>query len=306
MQIVSGIDENKRTAIAIGKFDGVHRGHIKLLEEIVSHRDEGLMPLVFTFKGSVSDFYSGNKSRVLTTDSEKLSLLEEAGIETVYMMSINKDTVSCDPEAFVREILVNKLHAGLIAAGEDLSFGYKGRGDMALLDRLSDEGRLYRTASIDKVKHEGQIISSTLIREEVSSGKMERAGVMLGRSYSLEGMVVHGKKLGRTIGIPTANVIPDDEKLMPPYGVYSSEVWIGDRQYEGITNIGVKPTVSDEPCVTAETHIFDFDEDIYGAGIRISLSRFVRGEKKFGNLDSLKEQMLADIRTLRLINTAAN
>ena len=299
MQIVSGIDKNVRTAIAIGKFDGVHRGHMKLLHEIISHRDEGLLPLVFTFKGSVSDFYSGNKSRVLTTDEEKLKLLEDAGIGSVYMMSINKDTVSYDPEAFVREILVEKLHAGLIAAGGDLSFGYKGRGNMSLLERLSEGGALYRTAAIEKVKHEDQVISSTLIRNEVSSGNMERAGAMLGRAYSLEGMVVHGKKLGRTIGIPTANVIPDDEKLMPPFGVYSSVVELGDRQFKGITNIGVKPTVSDEPCVTAETHIFDFDEDIYGAGIRVSLVRFVRPEKKFGDIDSLKEQMLTDITGIR-------
>ena len=299
MQIVSGIDKNVRTAIAIGKFDGVHKGHMKLLHEIISHRDEGLLPLVFTFKGSVSDFYSGNKSRVLTTDEEKLKLLEDAGIGSVYMMSINKDTVSYDPEAFVREILVEKLHAGLIAAGGDLSFGYKGRGNMSLLERLSEGGALYRTAAIEKVKHEDQVISSTLIRNEVSSGNMERAGAMLGRAYSLEGMVVHGKKLGRTIGIPTANVIPDDEKLMPPFGVYSSVVELGDRQFKGITNIGVKPTVSDEPCVTAETHIFDFDEDIYGAGIRVSLVRFVRPEKKFGDLDSLKEQMLTDITGIR-------
>ena len=299
MQIVSGIDKNVRTAIAIGKFDGVHKGHMKLLHEIISHRDEGLLPLVFTFKGSVSDFYSGNKSRVLTTDEEKLKLLEDAGIGSVYMMSINKDTVSYDPEAFVREILVEKLHAGLIAAGGDLSFGYKGRGNMSLLERLSEGGALYRTAAIEKVKHEDQVISSTLIRNEVSSGNMERAGAMLGRAYSLEGMVVHGKKLGRTIGIPTANVIPDDEKLMPPFGVYSSVVELGDRQFKGITNIGVKPTVSDEPCVTAETHIFDFDEDIYGAGIRVSLVRFVRPEKKFGDIDSLKEQMLTDITGIR-------
>ena len=299
MQIVSGIDKNVRTAIAIGKFDGVHKGHMKLLHEIISHRDEGLLPLVFTFKGSVSDFYSGNKSRVLTTDEEKLKLLEDAGIGSVYMMSINKDTVFYDPEAFVREILVEKLHAGLIAAGGDLSFGYKGRGNMSLLERLSEGGALYRTAAIEKVKHEDQVISSTLIRNEVSSGNMERAGAMLGRAYSLEGMVVHGKKLGRTIGIPTANVIPDDEKLMPPFGVYSSVVELGDRQFKGITNIGVKPTVSDEPCVTAETHIFDFDEDIYGAGIRVSLVRFVRPEKKFGDIDSLKEQMLTDITGIR-------
>ncbi|MBQ4482596.1 MAG: bifunctional riboflavin kinase/FAD synthetase [Lachnospiraceae bacterium] len=299
MQIVSGIDKNVRTAIAIGKFDGVHKGHMKLLHEIISHRDEGLLPLVFTFKGSVSDFYSGNKSMVLTTDEEKLKLLEDAGIGSVYMMSINKDTVSYDPEAFVREILVEKLHAGLIAAGGDLSFGYKGRGNMSLLERLSEGGALYRTAAIEKVKHEDQVISSTLIRNEVSSGNMERAGAMLGRAYSLEGMVVHGKKLGRTIGIPTANVIPDDEKLMPPFGVYSSVVELGDRQFKGITNIGVKPTVSDEPCVTAETHIFDFDEDIYGAGIRVSLVRFVRPEKKFGDIDSLKEQMLTDITGIR-------
>lgn len=295
MEIVSGIDKKIRTAVAIGKFDGVHKGHMKLLEEIRSCEGEGLVPLVFTFKGSVSDFYSGNKSRLLTTDDEKLKLLEEAGIGRVYVMSVNKDTVSYEPESFVRDILIGKLNAGLIAAGRDLSFGYKGRGDMALLESLSDGGRLYRTTAIEKVKYEDEVISSSLIRAEVSAGRMERAEAMLGRPYSLSGEVVHGRKLGRTIGIPTANLIPDEEKLMPPYGVYASKIWHGTRTFRGITNIGVKPTVSDEPCVTAETHIFDFDEMIYGDRIEVGLLKFVRSEMKFADLDALKTQMEADI-----------
>lgn len=300
MQVVSGIDEGVGTAVAIGKFDGMHLGHEKLLKEIKAYRSEGLYSLVFTFEKPVADFFTGDQSGVLTTNDEKLALLEEAGIDYVYMMPVNKDTVSYEPEAFVREVLISRLHARVIAAGADLSFGDKGAGDMELLKRLSDAGSAknrFKAVQIDKVMYEGEEISSTLVRDAVSIGNMERAGAMLGRSYFLHGEVVHGRKLGRTIGIPTANLIPAEDKLMPPFGVYHSRIRLDDgRSLKGITNIGVKPTVKNDKAVTAETHIFDFDEDIYGRKLEVSLCHFARREMKFEGMDELKEQMKEDIR----------
>ena len=300
MQVVSGIADGISTAVAIGKFDGMHLGHEKLLKEIKAYRSEGLYSLVFTFEKPVADFFTGDQSGVLTTNDEKLALLEEAGIDYVYMMPVNKDTVSYEPEAFVREMLISRLHARVIAAGADLSFGDKGAGDMELLKRLSDAGSAknrFKAVQIDKVRYEGEEISSTLVRDAVSIGNMERAGAMLGRPYFLHGEVVHGRKLGRTIGIPTANLIPDADKLMPPFGVYHSRIRLDDgRSFKGITNIGVKPTIKDDKAVTAETHIFDFDEDIYGRKLEVSLCHFARREMKFEGMDELKEQMKEDIR----------
>ncbi|MBQ9360582.1 MAG: bifunctional riboflavin kinase/FAD synthetase [Lachnospiraceae bacterium] len=300
MQVVSGIADGISTAVAIGKFDGMHLGHEKLLKEIKAYRSEGLYSLVFTFEKPVADFFTGDQSGVLTTNDEKLALLEEAGIDYVYMMPVNKDTVSYEPEAFVREMLISRLHARVIAAGADLSFGDKGAGDMELLKRLSDAGSAknrFKAVQIDKVMYEGEEISSTLVRDAVSIGNMERAGAMLGRPYFLHGEVVHGRKLGRTIGIPTANLIPDADKLMPPFGVYHSRIRLDDgRSFKGITNIGVKPTIKDDKAVTAETHIFDFDEDIYGRKIQVSLCHFERREMKFEGMDELIKQMEEDIR----------
>ncbi|MBR1524814.1 MAG: bifunctional riboflavin kinase/FAD synthetase [Lachnospiraceae bacterium] len=298
MQIISGIDGDIHTAVAIGKFDGMHLGHRKLLEEISSHREKRLHSLVFTFESPVMDFFTGEKSRVLTTNDEKLRLFEEAGVEFVYIMPVNKDTVSYEPEAFVKDMLVTRLHASLIAAGADLSFGDKGAGNMALIKRLSSEHGgepCYRAVEIDKVMYGDQEISSTLVRDAVASGDMERAGAMLGRPYSIYGRVEHGRMLGRTIDMPTANLIPDEDKLMPPYGVYRSEVFVGGRKLKGITNIGVKPTVKDDDAVTVETHIPGFEEDIYGQDIEVRLLSFIRPEMKFDSIDMLKTQIKADI-----------
>ncbi|MBO4336942.1 MAG: bifunctional riboflavin kinase/FMN adenylyltransferase, partial [Lachnospiraceae bacterium] len=206
--------------------------------------------------------------------------------------------VSYDPEAFVRDILVSKLKAGVIAAGEDLSFGDKGAGDMALLYRLSSEhgGDLdYRASKIEKVKYRGEDISSSLVRDAVSKGDMERAGDMLGRAYSIEGEVLHGRMLGRTLGMPTANLIPDKDKLLPPFGVYAGEAEAGGRIYRGITNIGIKPTVKDDDTVVAETYMPGLDHDIYGEVIRVSLKHFIRPEMKFESLEALKDQMKKDL-----------
>ncbi|MBQ7584554.1 MAG: bifunctional riboflavin kinase/FAD synthetase [Lachnospiraceae bacterium] len=292
------IKDGVRTAVAIGKFDGMHLGHMKLLQETASYRDKGYSSLVFTFESPVADFFTGERSRVLTPNSEKERLLLEAGIDYLYMMPVNRQTVSCDPEAFVREILVGRLKAGVIAAGSDLSFGDRGAGDMALLKRLSAGygGDLdYEVSEIEKVRYRGEAISSSLIRDAVASGDMERAADMLGRPYLIEGRVVHGRKLGKSIGMPTANQIPADDKLVPPYGVYASEVEMDGRLCRGITNIGMKPTVKDDDAVTAETHIFDFDRDIYGENIRVGLLRFIRPEMKFESLAALKAQMEKDM-----------
>ena len=286
-----------RTAVAIGKFDGVHLGHKKLLDEIVSYKDKGFKSLVFTFERPFSDYFTGERSRVLTPNDEKTGLFEAAGIDFLYMMPVNKEMVTYDPGAFVKEILVGKLKAGLIAAGSDLSFGDKGMGNIALVRRIASELKesAYSVSEIEKIKYRGEDISSSLVRDAVLKGDMEKVRDMLGRSYSFEGEVTHGKKLGMTIGMPTANLIPADDKLMPPYGVYVSDTILNGAVYRSITNIGMRPTVNDGDSVTAETHIIGFSREIYGEKLRVELKRFIRPERRFDSLEALKEQMKRDI-----------
>ncbi len=273
MQVFSRVDEfnipdrsSVITSLAIGKFDGIHLGHEKLIEEIVSHRSNGLSPLVVTFDSPVGDYFTGEHTKVLASNKEKTDRLFAMGVEYVYMMPVNRHTMAYDPELFVREVLCAGLHAGVIAAGADISFGDKGAGNMELLKRLSPELG-FETVQIDKVRYGDEDISSSLIRQAVSSGDMERARDMLGRPYFIDGKVRHGRQLGRTIDMPTVNLIPEEEKLLPPYGVYLSEVMLDERRMYGITNIGVKPTVSEEGKVTVETFIYDFSGDVYGESI---------------------------------------
>ncbi len=298
MQNVSLIEDGIRTAIAIGKFDGMHLGHQKLLNEIMSYKKKGLKSLVVTFESPFSDYFTGEKSRLLTPKDEKIRLLSDAGIDYIYLMPVNKEMVSYDPESFVREILVSRLKAAVIAAGPDLSFGHKGEGNIDLVRRVAKElpaDRTYAVSEIEKVKYRDEDISSSLVRNEAAEGNMETVCGMLGRPYSIEGEVVHGKKLGKTIGFPTANLIPGDDKLMPPYGVYSSETYVGGVKHRSITNIGIKPTVKNDDAVTAETHLLDFDGDIYGENIMVGLLHFIRPEMKFDSLEALRLQLQKDM-----------
>ena len=300
MQVFSDIDElrasgiaKKGTAVAIGKFDGVHPGHRKLLSEIKKEKGKGLSSLVFTFERSVGDLFSGTRSPVITTNEEKIRIFEEEGIDLLYIMPVDHHTVSIEPESFVRDILAEGLSARMIAAGPDLSFGDGGRGDMKLLMRLSDELSM-DVREIEKVRYEGEEISSTLIRDAILEGDMERTSGMLGRPYSIRGEVIRGKQLGRKIGMPTANTEFPEEKILPPKGVYFSRVYLKDRILKGITNIGIRPTVSDGDRVNAETHIFDHEGDIYGETIKVELLKYHRGEKRFDDIEKLKKQMYDD------------
>ena len=187
------------------------------------------------------------------------------------------------------------MQASYIAAGVDVCFGDRGKGDMVLLQKLSSVYG-YELNIIDKVKTtDGTEISSTLVRDEIRLGNMQRVQDLLGEPYFLTGVVKHGKKFGRTIGMPTVNLIPKEEKLLPPNGVYFSEVQYGEKIYKSITNIGYKPTVNEERVLGVESFLYDFAQDIYGQEITVRLFAFKRPEMKFLSIEELKQQMAADI-----------
>ena len=285
---------DKDSALAIGKFDGVHLGHRKLLDELTSAKERlGLNIVIFTFDPSPARFFGKGDVKELMTAAEKRRQFEELNADVLIEFPLNRETAAIEAEAFVREYLVGKLRCRMIAAGGDLSFGYRGAGNFALLERMAKTYD-YTPLLIEKVFYEDTEISSTRIREAVSAGRMEEASDMLGEPYTISGVVSEGRKLGRTIGFPTANVCPPDHKLLPPYGVYFTRTHTPFGVKDGITNIGVKPTVSDLKLPTAETYLFDCDFDLYGQEITTELLRFHRHEKRFDGVDALKEQIARD------------
>lgn len=299
MEIISGTKDfyiSSPTAVAIGKFDGVHIGHQRLLMEIA---EKGLKSCIFTFDPAPSVFFGKEKS-LLTTKKEKRILLERKGIDILVEFPFDAETAATKPEAFLDDIVVGKMGASLIAAGEDLSFGKKGEGNSALLKKYGSENGL-DIRVIDKLKvrigdgNEEYEVSSTLIRDMILYGKMEEAEQLLGIPYFIFGTVVHGNHMGSGLGFPTINLIPEDDKLLPPNGVYTSDVIIGGKKYRGLTNIGTKPTVSDKGIRGVETYIYDYDSDAYGMEAELYLKSFRRPEMKFSSVDELKDRLMKDI-----------
>lgn len=283
------------TAVAIGKFDGIHLGHRKLLGEILEQKKNGLEACVFTFDPTPAVFFGISDGKELTTKAEKRFLLERMGVDILVEYPLNKETAGILPELFVSEILCKKMKIKWIAAGDDLSFGAKGAGNEALLKKMSQELG-YRVEMIKKIRLHDIEISSTFIRSQLESGNIQLVNEFLGEPYMVRGIVSHGKKLGRTIGIPTVNVIPETSKLLPPNGVYFSTVFHKGKKYKAISNIGYKPTVAEEKVMGIESYLYDFNLEIYGDEIEIFLHQFHRPEIRFQNLEELKEQMNKDMK----------
>jgi len=297
MQIIEKTTDfylQKPSAVAIGKFDGIHLGHQKLIEMILSESKNGFQSVIFTFDPSPTEFFGGGKVSELTTKEEKRMLFQQMGVDVLIEFPLTNETASMDPKDFVRDILVSKMKTAFIASGKDLSFGAGGLGDSRLLQDMADECG-FQVKVIEKVCIADMEISSSLVREEVKQGHMEKIRLLTGSPYSITGIVEHGKKLGRSIGMPTVNLMPQPRKLLPPNGVYYSEVELEQQIYRGITNIGRKPTVSMENRIGVETFLYDFAQDVYGKQITVSLLSFKRPEQKFQSVDELKSQMAKDI-----------
>ena len=295
MQIIRDLTQfhtDQKTAVTIGKFDGLHRGHKRLLQEIL--QADGMIPCVVTFDPLPEAYFGSLEGGLLSTREEKRRAFDRMGVELLVELPFGKEIAGMEPERFVTEILQGRLHAGLVAAGPDLSYGDKGRGDFGLLRRMS-ENCGFVTREIGKEEYKGREISSTLIRGMVREGNMEEARECLGAPYQILGTVLHGNALGRTIGIPTVNQIPESDKLLPPNGVYYSTVCLDGKEYPGMTNIGSKPTVSRSGAITVETHLYDYDGDLYGRVITTSLLSYRRPERRFSSVQELEQTMQADL-----------
>lgn len=291
------------TAVAIGKFDGFHMGHQKLLRQLREQKDQGLLSAVFTFVPSPAAFFSSTPVRDLSTVAEKRRIFEQSGVDYLIEFPFVQETADMEPETFIRDVLAGMINAKCVVAGEDVSFGKGGAGDCVLLREKAGENG-YKVIIIDKVLYSGREVSSTYVREAVKEGNMGLVARLLGTPYYVCGEIVHGKRLGRTLGMPTVNLLPPPEKLLPPKGVYYSYVYLHSREsnraYDGvqlpsITNIGTKPTVNDMDQMGVETYLYDFNADVYGERMEVYLLEHKRPEMRFGSVEELKKQMQEDI-----------
>ena len=282
------------SVITMGKFDGLHRGHETLIEILKEKTStDSLKSIVFTFDIPPRSEVAGVEAKVLTTNEEKRYIFEEAGVDYLIECPFTKDVMCMEPGAFV-EWIVKNLNVKCIVVGKDFHFGHKRAGDYKLLEKLSDE-LSYELIVLDKLQEDNRDISSTYIREEIAKGNIKKANHLLGYSYFVKGRVVHGRRIGRTIGIPTVNLILPEEKLLPPFGVYVTKIIVKDKEYFGVTNVGRKPTIAGDNPIGVETYIIDFSQEVYDEVVTVMFVEFIRPEKKFDSIDDLKYQMSADI-----------
>ena len=291
----------KQTVIALGFFDGVHRGHGALLKKTVERAQAlGAEPVVFTFDRPPKEVVTGKPVFLINSPEDRRELVKRIyGIDRVVMAPFDREMMTLPWDAFIEEKLVKELGAAHLVAGHDYHFGYKNQGDPQLLQEKCRELGL-GCDIIPKVEVEGITVSSTYIRTLVEAGDVERAAVFLGHRHCMTRTVGHGQRIGRTIGIPTVNLTVPSHVLVPQHGVYVSRVYLPDgRSFAGVTNVGTRPTVCENGSISVETFLLDFDGDLYGTDIRLEFCRRLRGEVKFASLEALRDGIRKNIEETR-------
>ncbi len=277
-------------AVLLGVFDGVHLGHKAALDELVLSGAEG--KCVYTF--NTETVTTKGTRKLLSTTAEKNALLIGGGADEVISADF-AEVKNMTAEEFFNEVLVKNLKADVIICGENYRFGKgasAGSQDMkAMCEREGIGFKEVKTLVID-----GEAVSTTRIRKLIENGETKKANRLLGRAYSISGEVVHGNHIGTNMGIKTLNMLPDETKALPKSGVYSTRCIIDNRLYKSVTDIGTKPTVETDNSMIIETHVFDFDDNVYGKTVRVEFLEYYRSEQKFDTLDELKQTILKDIK----------
>lgn len=283
----------KSTYIALGSFDGIHKGHLALINKSIElSKNNDSLSMIYTFKNHPRTFINKEGApKLIITLSEKIKILEELKVDLSSFVEFDKKFMKLEPEEFLDNLIENYNVKGIVV-GFNYRFGHKNKGDVKLLKELCDLKGI-ELCVIGPFTYKSEVVSSTRIRKALSEGKLEDANNMLGRYFSLSGEVVSGKKIGRTINFPTANLKTDEKRILPKIGVYYTNVGINEKIYKGITSVGNNPTVNGKN-ITVETHILNFDEDIYGKNIKLYFVSKIRNEKKFNSLEELKEQLIKD------------
>lgn len=287
------LEEGTYSYVALGSFDGLHSGHLSLVNKIIELANENKgRSIVYTFKNHPRTLIKGTTPPKLLMDNEsKEEILEALGVDLIYFEEFNEEYMKLTPEGFIK-YLCEKFKVKGIVVGFNYRFGYKNIGNIEMLKELSTKYR-YELYVMEPCNYEDEVISSTRIRNELFNGNVDKAMKMLNRPYIIKGKVVHGKKLGRTIGFPTANLDYSKEILIPSKGVYYTNVEWQGKIYKGITSVGNNPTVNGNK-LTIETYILDFNNDLYGHNIKVYFIKKIRDEKKFNSIDDLVIQLKKD------------
>ena len=282
--------------LALGNFDGLHRGHLKIIERVRRGAAEhGGTPMAMTFDPHPPRVLRPDKApKLLMTKSQRLESLHSAGISCVAVVRFTRELSEWDPEMFIRTVLVDWLRVSEVWVGANFLFGHGRSGNFTVLRTLGQHYG-FRADKIDPVRYKDFVVSSTRIRRLISEGRVDEAGALLGHPYFIDGTIVAGRRRGREIGFPTANLETANE-LIPPNGVYATTTTIDGVVHAGITNVGVRPTFG-EGELTVETHLLNFSGDLYGRPVRLGFVQRVRDERQFPDIDALREQIEADRRT---------
>ena len=297
MEYITGTTEfhiDEPTVISFGKFDGLHRGHELLMDCMQKKRRQGLKTVVFTFDIPPKRLAQKEEGKVLTTNAEKEFVFERIGVDYLIECPFTPELMCMEPEEFLTA-MVKQMNVKCIVVGKDFHFGHNRSGDYHTILKQADKLG-YEAQVMEKIRYEGRDISSTFIREEITKGEIEKANELLGYHFFVQGEIVHGNHMGGPVlGFPTVNLLPPPEKLLPPNGVYLTETEIEGRIYQGISNVGNKPTIAGDNPLGVETHLLNFNRNIYGSHIKVEFLKRVRPELRFLSVEELKHQMQEDI-----------
>ena len=287
----------EKTVIALGFFDGVHRGHGALLRKAAERAGElNAAPAVFTFDRSPKEFVTGKPVLLINSNDDRRDIIRRVyGIQRVIFAPFDREMMTMPWQDFITELLVKQYGAVHLVAGHDYRFGHKNEGTV---ERLREKCRELGLGCdiIPKVELEGITVSSTYIRTLLEQGDVERAALFLGHPHCLSQTVRHGQRLGRTIGIPTVNLAVPAHVLTPARGVYITRAFLPDgRSCPGVTNVGTRPTVTEGDTVSVETYLLGFDGDLYGQTVRLDFYKRLRGEVKFPSLEALRQEILRNV-----------
>lgn len=291
IHITTNIDQEQNTAVAIGNFDGFHSGHEELIKKIKNITDQ--KSVIFSFYPHPKTVITGQMVKEIFTKNEKIELAKKIGIDIFIEYPFDLEFAKTTPEHFVYEILVRRLKCKTLVVGCDYKFGKNRNGDINSLEILCKKYNIDFFVLSDSL-YNGKKISSSIIRDYIEDGRITEANKMLSKTFFITGKVIKGMQIGRTINFPTANILWEENKLIPQKGVYSTTIKIEGIIYKSITNIGTRPTVNGSN-ISIETHILDFDEDIYHKEVVIYFEKKIRDEKKFSSLEDLKEQIAKDV-----------
>ena len=309
MRIFNSLDEIrdiKETAIALGTFDGVHLGHQELIKRTVNAaKAKGLASGVFTFSNHPKNvILKKDAVKNILYKKEKEDIIQSLGVDYLFDIPFTQDIMGMEKEEYVKKLLVDRCKAKVISCGYNHRFGYKALGDTKALEELGLKYG-YDAIVMEPFKIDNNVVSSTLIRTQIASGRVDKCLAYMGRYYAIRGEVVVGNRLGRKIGFPTSNLVIDLSMVTPPNGVYVTYCTYNNKRYPSVTNVGIKPTIesqeneSEVRVKNVETHIFDFDNELYGKTITVEFLRKLRDEVKFDDIQDLADQIVRDCREAR-------